>query len=363
MEVTQNETDRLPLKVGLIGCGRIGTYTRPEIRKSVPSGWLPHSHAEAINTNDRLRLVSLCDTYEPNLSKASDMYNIQSSFDNYQNLILDTAPDIISVATRTSNRCEIIQFAAANGVKGIHLEKPISTNMYDCKATLVTVEMNNVALTYGTTRRFMDIFKKAKEIVCSGDIGDIVEITVEFGESMLMWDHPHSVDLLIFISNSYKVDSVQGTCRDTNSTFKGNLQDDDPIVEKAHIKFEDCVTGIIESRPGKNLRVQGTHGTVTVLNNGSNLIVHNKNGEKTIDLSDIDISPSMSGRERAFHELEQAIYNNTPKITSIQPNEIELNQNILLGIVLSSLNGGFPVALSDVDDKFAVSGKFGHLYA
>ena len=71
----------------------------------------------------------------------------------------------------------------------------------------------------------------------------------------------------------------------------------------------------------------------------------------------------MSGRERAFHELEQAIYNNTPEITSIQPNEIELNQNILLGIVLSSLNGGFPVALSDVDDKFAVSGKFGHLYA
>ena len=40
----------------------------------------------------------------------------------------------------------------------------------------------------------------ARDIVVSGEIGDMVEICIEHGRTMLLWNHPHSVDLLIFFA-------------------------------------------------------------------------------------------------------------------------------------------------------------------
>ena len=47
------------------------------------------------------------------------------------------------------------------------------------------VNDNNIALTYGTIRRYFDIYAKAKEIAESGMVGDLEEIEVSFGSAQL----------------------------------------------------------------------------------------------------------------------------------------------------------------------------------
>ncbi|MDH5645361.1 MAG: Gfo/Idh/MocA family oxidoreductase, partial [Candidatus Heimdallarchaeota archaeon] len=196
------------LRVAIIGCGRIGTLTKPERKAMMPSGTVPINHAEAIISNTSLQLVALCDVDKANLDRASKAYEVEKCFNDYKALILDVKPDIISIATRTLGRCDIIKFAVENGVKGIHIEKPISTNLAECREVIEVAKKHQVYLTYGTARRFMDIYIRAKEILASGEIGELVQISIELGYTLLLWNHPHSVDMLIFFAECMDIEYV-----------------------------------------------------------------------------------------------------------------------------------------------------------
>ena len=136
-------------------------------------------------------------------------------------------------------------------------------------------------------------------------------------------------------------------------------------MEKAFIKFGNGINGIISPSGGDNLRVTGTRGSVAVSGNGSSLDILNERTGNNINYLTGEhpaIHLGMSGRERAFHELEQAVALGRDTALSSQPNEIELNQNILLCIIPSSLRWGIRLKLSDVQENFTVTGKFGDLY-
>jgi predicted dehydrogenase len=217
--------------VGLVGCGRMGAKTPERVRQSVPKGWLPLSHAEAINSIEELELIAVCDTDPERLSWAAQTYNVVNSYQDYEALIIETKPDIVSIATRSAERCDIIKFAAENGVKGIHAEKPISRNISDCRRALEAVVHNKVKFSYGTYRRYMEIYRKAKEMVNAGEIGELLEICIEHGKTMLMWNHPHSVDLILYYSDCLDVDFLQAFCQVNDPAYNSSIVDDDPVVE------------------------------------------------------------------------------------------------------------------------------------
>lgn len=55
------------MRAALIGCGRIGAHTPERLRQTIPAGWLPVSHAEAMLANPGLELVAVCDVNRPQL--------------------------------------------------------------------------------------------------------------------------------------------------------------------------------------------------------------------------------------------------------------------------------------------------------
>ena len=69
------------LTVGLIGCGRMGAKTAESVRQSVPKGWLPLSHLEAIKSMDDLELVALCDTDSERVSRAAETYHVSKRYE------------------------------------------------------------------------------------------------------------------------------------------------------------------------------------------------------------------------------------------------------------------------------------------
>lgn len=353
------------LTVGLIGCGRMGAKTPERVRQSVPKGWLPLSHAEAIKSIKELELIALCDKDPERLSWAAQSYNVANSYEDYESLIIETKPDIVSIATRTAERCDIIKFAAENGVKGIHAEKPISRNVADCRRALEAVVDNKVKFSYGTYRRYMEIYRKAKELINAGEIGQLSEICIEHGKTMLLWNHPHSVDLILYYSECLDVDFLQAFCEVKDPARNSSIVDDDPVVEYAFIKFANGVNGIISSASGLNTRLAGTEGAITIIADGSWLEIRKKKSAQTpyhLRVHKLLVDSELSGTQRAFLELILAISGNEKQL-SITTDEIVVSQRILLGLALSSIQDSRKIVLHQVDELFTVTGKFGSYYA
>ena len=59
---SRNRLTRLPLKAGIVGCGRMGVHGSRHDQSLFPLCWKPLSHLEAVNCVENLELVALCDT-------------------------------------------------------------------------------------------------------------------------------------------------------------------------------------------------------------------------------------------------------------------------------------------------------------
>lgn len=356
---------RARLRAALIGCGRIGAATAAALRQRLPAGWLPLAHAEAIRSLPQLDLAALCDVDADRVAAAGRRYGVERLYTDYRELLDKERPEILAIATRTRGRCEIIVEAVKRGVRGLHVEKPLARSVAECRRALAAVVESRVALTYGTTRRFMPAYRVARDVVRSGAIGDPIQIVVEHGRGSLLWSHPHSADLLLFFSGSTGVDYVQATCAIAPEAVRGDEVDTDPVVEHAFVKFANGAAGLITATPGMSTRVAGTRGMVVVEADGRRATVSTKAAPDSpyhdAGTPLTPLPPTPSGTQQALTELAAAVMGG--RAVSITAEEIAVGQHVLLACALSSLRGGRRVALSEVPDDFCVTGRTEGLYA
>lgn len=353
------------LKAAVIGLGRMGAEPSTRFEGKIPAGWLPISHAEALMTTEGIELVALCDTDEKKLNHFGALYHVSNLYTDYQKLIAEVKPDIISIATRTDVRCSIIHYALQQGVKGFYAEKPISRNIADCKEVLSSIRESGAHMVYGATRRAMDIYRKAKDLCWSGELGEIQHISIEFGRSAILWTHPHSSDLITFFANTTQLTQVQGLCTFDNETISDNdLVDCDPMLEQAYMTFANGISASIIKTNGLNVRISCSLGNLTIHGDGNSLEI-NRQGQiphyfHTIEEQKVD--PTASGTQHLFSELRDSIMNNN-SIEHVTPEEIICGQQILFGIVQSALQGGSMVQAAELDEQLTVTGRKGNLYA
>lgn len=353
-----------PLRVIVIGCGRIGTHTPEKLRSDLPKGWLPLSHAEAILATDNLQLVGFCDIDEERCSAAARRFGIRSYSVDYKAFIQELKPDVVSIATRTDVRSEIVLFALEQGVLGIHAEKPLCRNLAQAKAIQRKVKATNARLSYGTTRRYMQIYRQAKEMISEGEIGEVVEIAIDHGRGLLFWSHPHAADLLLFFNPKSHIEFVQSTCLIEPGTIEGDIIDIDPLVENAFVKFSNGVNGIISSAGGMNTRISGTKGNITIGADGSWIRLFKPKTQSSayfLDELPIESNSTISGTRQAFADLSSALLHSTSLGISVE--EIVLSQQMLFAMVMSSLEGGRRVWIDEVNESLTVTGRCGEFYA
>ena len=101
------------------------------------------------------------------------------------------------------------------------------------------VKTNNVILCYGVNRMYHQTYRKAKKIIQSGLIGELQQITIEHGHSNLYWSHPHSVDLMLYFSDSIEIKYIQGNCSFINNyeLDDDNFIDNDPLVNNVCVYY------------------------------------------------------------------------------------------------------------------------------
>ena len=358
------------IKSAVIGCGRMGAFTSDSVKLYSPKCWLPLSHVEALINCPETFLASICDTNLEFLSKAKTQYNIESNFEDYSKMLKATKPELLCIATRTIERTSIIKDAINAGVKAIHLEKPICNSMKQLDELSRLVKDNNTSLTYGTIRRYFYIYTKAKEIVDSGELGDLKEIEVNHGTAQLFWGHPHSVDIILFFAGFRNITSVEANLSNFVLGGEDDLILSDPQVDAAKIYFDDGCVGKITTRLGMDVTLYCSGGRIIVEGDGRRVVVHKTNNSEVYFEYPSEVfvkkDNKPEGTIAAIKHLVNRLRPDTvaaQSATTFDQEHIFTGQRVLFGFTQSQLDGGVSVALNDIRSTIHVLGKTGKLYA
>jgi predicted dehydrogenase len=175
--------------IGVIGCG----YWGPNLIRNVRS--LPDCS-----------LKMMCDVSRERLHYLSGLYPGVEASTDYGHLLNGAGLDAVMVATPVRFHFEIAKSCLLAG-KHTFIEKPMARSSAECEELIAIAEKMGVVLMIGHTFIYSPAIRKIKEIVDSGEIGDIQYICARrlnlglFQKDInVTWDlAPHDISIILHI--------------------------------------------------------------------------------------------------------------------------------------------------------------------
>lgn len=146
------------LKAGIIGFGKMG------LMHSAILNSIQNVEVFCVAEPEKL-LQNFCKKYVPEI----EIYN------NYEDLIVNSKPDFIYITTPVKSHTEICNFCIEKNIN-FFVEKPLGRNTSECAPLLTKLKEKKLINMVGFVMRFMDITKKAKELIDNESIGKIEKI-------------------------------------------------------------------------------------------------------------------------------------------------------------------------------------------
>ena len=199
-------------KAAIIGLGRMGHLFETD-KLNINT---PRTHTGAYKfLEDKINLVSACDIRQDRLNLYNKIWGINNLYSDYKEMLKNEEIDILSVCTHAPEHKEMVMEAANSGVKAVLCEKPISTNLKDAEEMIDKCNEKGIILYINYTRRFDDQWRKVKEIIDNGDIGELTTINA-YSSAGLLNGGSHLFDLLRYYNG--EVDSVYAKIKKDEST-------------------------------------------------------------------------------------------------------------------------------------------------
>lgn len=147
-------------KVVIVGCGSIGQKRADSLEGAV--------------------LVGCCDININTAKEFSKKNNDIPYFDNYSSLIKELKFDLAILST-THNALPTLIQKSINAYKHILVEKPAGINFNDLQNLELLAKKNKLIIHVGFNHRFHRAIRKAKEIIDSGDLGELMFLRGRYG--------------------------------------------------------------------------------------------------------------------------------------------------------------------------------------
>jgi myo-inositol 2-dehydrogenase/D-chiro-inositol 1-dehydrogenase len=253
------------MKIGLIGAGRIGQLHAELLTYHVPGA--------AIKTAAEINMADV--------KEWAKQLNILNLTTDYSDILNDSEIEAVLICSSTDTHAHMIIEAAKAG-KHIFCEKPIDFNIKKIRQALNSVKEAGVKLQIGFNRRFDHNFKRVRELVESGKVGDvhIVKITsrdpapppleyLKVSGGIFLDMTIHDFDMARYLSLS-EVAEVYAQGAVLIDPAIGQVGDVDTAV--ITLKFENGAMGVIDNSRqavyGYDQRVEvfGSKGYVEVKN-------------------------------------------------------------------------------------------------
>lgn len=144
--------------MGLIGVGNIGNIHLMSLA--------------ALKESDLLNLdiTAVCDIDEEALERAATLYDVSSTYVDYEDLVAADDIDVIYVCTPTNRHSDIVKAAAKEG-KDIFCEKPLAHSAPQARDLMGFVNGRNIKNGVGLVLRYDQLILYAKRLIETEDLG------------------------------------------------------------------------------------------------------------------------------------------------------------------------------------------------
>lgn len=319
----------------------------------VGAGGIAQAYAQAFNESTCCELVGIADVREESAAALAEIVGGRA-YGSYQTLLEnETELDAVIVATPPATHAEIACYFMERKIP-VLCEKPLCTDVAEAEMMISAAEKNSVLFTMASKFRYCEDVIKAKGIVASGILGDVVQFENAFtakvdmskrwnsqreisGGGVLIDNGTHSVDIIRYMLGA--VESVLVV--DGGSTQ--NLSVDENV--KMFAKTKDGITASVDLTWGINkelpyfISVYGTGGTLHIgwreskykLNSSPDWTVFGKGYDKTASFrGKIDnFARALRGKEELFIKPQDALASVQVIVAAYK----SLNQNLWQRVV------------------------------
>ena len=334
-----------PIRVGLVGTGRIGQI-----------------HASMIKATPGLMLTSVTDLNSEAATELASALGVEVS-PTVEKMLESSNVDALAICTSTDGHVDVILAAAAAG-KAIFCEKPISIDLMQVDRAIAAVNLAKVPFLVGFNRRFDPHNRAVRDAVQQGEIGElhILRITsrdpmappvsyVKVSGGIFVDMMIHDFDMAHFISGSKIVEIfAKGAVRINPSI--GEVGDIDTAV--VVLTHEDgTITTIDNSRQaayGYDQRIEafGSKGMITsqnVLEN--NTILALADGGHSARVQDFFPTRDAEAYRHEWREFARYLIDGGPSPINIEDGRHPIVAGLAAGL---SLREGRPVRLSEISN-------------
>lgn len=318
------------VKIGIIGCGKI-----TEVR-----------HAPEYYNNENSQIVAYYDADPARSQAMADIYGgkVCSSIEE----VLGMDIDAVSVCVTNKDHAKV-SIAALDAGKHVLCEKPMASTLEECVNMVETANRCQKILMIGHNQRYAKSHVKAKQIIESGEIGEILSFSTTFGhsgpeawtgkQSSWFFDKSRATFGVLADLGVHKTDLIHFLCGQnivevsaTMQTLHKAFPDGSPITVDDNAaciyKLENGAVGTMRvswtyyGEEDNSTRIYGTKGCIRLYDDSKySLIVEKSGGEKVYYELDKMASneEQTSGRSVNTGVIDafiECIVNGTPTVSS-----------------------------------------------
>ncbi|MDR0912442.1 MAG: Gfo/Idh/MocA family oxidoreductase [Methanobrevibacter sp.] len=240
------------VKVAVIGVGAMGK-----------------NHVRVYSKMEDVDLVAVSDVSKDLLDLTVKKYNVEG-FLNYEEMFESSDIDAVSVCVPTTFHHDVVMSAIKYG-KHVLVEKPIAFTLNEAEEMVKAAKDKGVILSTGHVERFNPAIQKAKTLIESDVIGDIVSASAkrvgpypprikDVGVSIDLAIHDLDVMYYLFNEPAIQVYATMGSILE-----KCEYEDHAEVMTK----FGNDITGILEVNwltpyKRREIEITGTAGIISV---------------------------------------------------------------------------------------------------
>ena len=263
-------------KAAIIGLGRIATMIDDEVVGS-PYLLLPMSHMGSYLEVPQVEFVGGADTYAEQREAFRRKHGVTNLYSDYRQMIEKERPDIVSICTSARPRADIVTEIAGMdaGVKAIWAEKPIAMSLEEADRMVAACRDAGIVLAVNCARRWDAWYSKARELIDSGAIGQVMQVTVyQVGN---LSHNSHMLNLARFLAGgSGRVEWVFGDLDDDDVA-----QTDDDLGGISYLAFENGARALVRQDRWRycESEVVGTDGRIRALDDAHEMELWIRDGD------------------------------------------------------------------------------------
>lgn len=174
-------------RAAIIGCGRMS-----------------RGHAAAYRTLN-IPIVAAADISSEALDMARERYGAEQTYTDYQEMLDEVKPDLVSIVTAELLHCEMVVAATERGVRGIICEKPMAMNLGEGEQMLQACRSSGTRLAISHQRYYNPQYARARELIAQGTIGKVRFVEAIGMAPSIHTDGTHTIHMILSLLGDPKV--------------------------------------------------------------------------------------------------------------------------------------------------------------